>query len=76
MEEKLFSEEEEKLIQKLAEYIDVQAIAEGLVYNLREAKNRADVKTETTFEELKDFYLFILEDFWEQAKAYIQTHYS
>jgi hypothetical protein len=71
-----FNEEEKKVIQKLAEYIDVQAIAEGLVYNLREAKNRADVKTETTFEELKDFYLFILEDFWEQAKAYIQTHYS
>jgi hypothetical protein len=54
----------------------VQAIAEGLVYNLREAKKDADVKTETTFEELKDFYLFILEDFWGQAKAYIQSHYS
>jgi hypothetical protein len=71
-----FSEEEKKVIQKLVRYIDVQAIAEGLVYNLREAKNRAGIEGEPTFEELEDFYLFILEDFWEQAKAYIQTRYS
>ncbi len=74
--EEEFSVEEQELIAKVADYIDNQAVAEGLFYNLKEAKEQAGLEAKVTFEELRDFWLFILEDLWEQAKTYIQTHYT
>jgi len=69
-------DEDEELVKKMMEYIDKRAIADGLLYNLKAIKRQYGVNTDITFEELKSFYLFILEDFWEQAKAYASTHYS
>ena len=60
-----------EIIRTLADWIEVDTLAASLYNNLEDAKEKSNVTTPATLEELQDFYLNILDDIHEQAKSFV-----
>ena len=54
------AEERERMVEKLAEWIDVNALAVGLYKNLASAKDKYDVTAPNTLDELQSLYMGVL----------------
>jgi len=61
-----------QMISDLGDWIDVKALALTLMNALDEGYDRHDIKNEITLEMLKEFYLYVLGDFFDHAKYFVE----
>ena len=60
------------MIEKLAGWIDINALAICLYENLASAKDKYDVTAPNTLDELQCLYMGVLDELWEEAKSHVR----
>ena len=56
----------------LADWIDIKVLAQALMEALEMGYDRHDIKNDITLDMLKDFYLYVLGDFSDHAKYFVE----